>query len=350
LHSFNEFAHGSLPNGGLVQNGDGLIYGTTDAGGPDGGGIFYSLTTNGVFKILHAFPSGNGTGDPGLLVAGKDGNFYGYASSNIIKLTPSGELTVLHRLTWEEGSGPYAAPVEGPDGAFYGVTSGGGPANGNTSYGTAFRFTSTGGFTLLHVFHNGLDDGQSPLGGLVLGRDGNFYGTTTGGGFGGDGTIYRMTPAGVVTVLHSFDRNHGERTPKAGLTIGPDGALYGTTSSTEIPSMSTLFRLAPGGPGAMEADDTQLPPLVVGPRDGTDASVAAGVLTYTDGATHRRVKYKVRRPFFAAQASAFLAQGPWIWMAKDGRHGSMIGVDASGNVAVTPLTLQMIHTMLGAGR
>jgi uncharacterized repeat protein (TIGR03803 family) len=353
LHSFKpatDLAHGAYPTGSLVQNGDGLLYGTAVDGGPNGGGIFYSLTTNGDFTILHGFPATGSNGGPAAIVAGKDGNFYGFATSLIFKITPSGDFTLLHRFATDGSADAFGAPVEGADGTFYGVALyGGGTPSPSANAGFAFEFTSTGQFTLLHTFVSGGSDGANPFGGLVLGRDRNLYGTTSGGGLRGGGTIFQMTPAGVVTVLHSFRLQQGERAPKAALTVGPDGDLYGTASEEDAPSTGAFFRLAPGGSGPMEADDTQVPDLI-GPGNGTGASVAGGILTYTDGQTHKVVKYKVQRPAFAAAITGIPTQGPWIWVADDGQHGSMLSIDASGNVTATMLPMQTIQTMLGPGR
>lgn len=354
LHSFKDPrapAGSTLPVGELAQNGDGLVYGTGIYGGTaESSGVFFSVAPDGAFKILHSFGKDGIDGGPGPITAGKDGNFYGLGGGTVYKMTPSGEATVLHKFTAAEGVNTWSAPVQTQEGTFYGVAAYGGAIVGTRlAAGTAFKFTTSGQFTLLHSFRDENSDGEYPIGGLVAGRDGNLYGTTSGGGFAQGGTIFQMTPAGVVTVLHSFDHNRGERTPKAGLTLGPDGNLYGVASLADAPATGAFFRLAPGGSGAMEADDTQVP-VLIGPGNGTGASVAGGVLTYTDEQTHKVVKYKVQRPAFAAAVAGIPTQGPWIWVADDGQHGSMIAIDASGNVKVTPMGMQMIRTMLGAGR
>ncbi len=116
--------------------------------------------------------------------------------------------------------------VQGANGNFYGTAEQGGGASND---GTVFEITSTGGFTLLHSFAGGSQDGANPYAALVLGTDGNFYGTTALGGASGNGTVFRMTQAGVFTNLYSFKGKTDGATPMAPLVQGADGAFYGTT-------------------------------------------------------------------------------------------------------------------------
>ena len=109
------------------------------------------------------------------------------------------------------------------DGNIYGTTTGGG-AYGK---GTVFRVTPNGALTTLVSF-NGLDCCVDP-GGLILGRDGNFYGTTWEGGTNNLGSVFRVTPSGLLTTLASFTGSNGAS--PSGLVMGNDGNLYGTTSS-----------------------------------------------------------------------------------------------------------------------
>jgi uncharacterized repeat protein (TIGR03803 family) len=91
-------------------------------------------------------------------------------------------------------------------------------------------------------------NGSNPYAGLTLGRDGNFYGTTTHGGSGGDGTVFEVTTNGTLTTLVSFDGTNGAN-PYAGLTLGNDGNFYGTTegggiaNSTYGSGMGTVFQV-----------------------------------------------------------------------------------------------------------
>jgi uncharacterized repeat protein (TIGR03803 family) len=145
------------------------------------------------------------------------------------------EQRTLYHFKAPLGATPRGALIEGPDGNLYGTTYGGGEHHG----GTAFRMTPEGTVTTLHSFNRWVDGGH-PVGPLVLALDGNFYGTTQFGGTQGPvsqgvdgGTIFRMTPAGAVTVVHAFTGGGGGSQPSSGLALGADGTLYGTTRKDE---------------------------------------------------------------------------------------------------------------------
>jgi uncharacterized repeat protein (TIGR03803 family) len=126
------------------------------------------------------------------------------------------------------------------DGNFYGTTWRGGPSN----EGTLFRMTPSGTVTILHTFTN-LVDGAAPQGPLIQATDGNFYGTATGDGSGppGFGTIFRMAPSGTVTTLHAFT-GHDGCYPSASVIQATDGNLYGTTPFSGASGTGVVFRLS----------------------------------------------------------------------------------------------------------
>ena len=125
------------------------------------------------------------------------------------------------------GANPwYVTLVQGTDGQLYGTTYNG----GSHGIGTAFKVTTSGTFTLLHSFAGGSSDGANPTGGLTLGSDGNFYGTTNLGGAGNEGVVFKMTTTGTVTVLHSFNDSTDGAFPWAAPILGSDGNFYGTAS------------------------------------------------------------------------------------------------------------------------
>src|SRR5208337_3098160 len=124
----------------------------------------------------------------------------------VFEVTPAGTLTVLHSFCVNypcaDGASPYAALVQGTDGNFYGTAYGLGKFNG----GTVFKITPAGALTTLHSFCSqpNCTDGGNPYAGLVQASDGNFYGTTFERGANGDGTVFKITPGGTLTTLYSF--------------------------------------------------------------------------------------------------------------------------------------------------
>ncbi len=169
-------------------------------------------------------------------------------------------LTTLHSFAGysTDGASPYGGLVQASDGNFYGTTyAGGDSSNCQGGCGTVFRITPAGSLTTLHSFD--WYDGASPTGALVQGADGNLYGTTYGGGANPRvGTVFRITPAGALTTLYSFcaltNCADGQQ-PYAGLVRGSDGNFYGTTleggantgCSLGSGSCGTVFKITPGG-------------------------------------------------------------------------------------------------------
>jgi uncharacterized repeat protein (TIGR03803 family) len=237
----------------LVQASDGNFYGTTYWGGTSNNCATYGcctvfkITTGGTETILHSFCTQSGCPDGSSpqagLVQGSDGNLYGETFYNGVangygtafKITTSGTLTTLHNFDFTDGADPSGTLVQASDGNFYGTTSQGG-ANGGG--GTVFKMTSSGTLTTLYNFcplSNCRDGGAGPNAGLVQASDGNFYGTTAGGGANVSGTIFAITSSGTLTTLYNFCSVGGTNCtdgawPEAGLIQASDGKLYGVTS------------------------------------------------------------------------------------------------------------------------
>ena len=204
---------GDTPYGGLLQTADGAFYGTLYDGGTgidNNGGVVYKLTSSGQFTVLHDFCSSYSCRDGAYpfdsLIRGKDGNFYGMTRNGgyggapgggtVFRITPAGVLTTLHRFHGKDGIDPYAALIQGTDGNLYGTDSSGGPyTNTGNASGTVFKVTTTGDESTVYTFCSltNCTDGYMPIGGLVQGKDGNFYGTTSGGGTYFDGTVFRIS-------------------------------------------------------------------------------------------------------------------------------------------------------------
>ena len=236
----------------LVQGTDGNFYGTTSGGGSTasggfGAGTVFKMTPAGTLTTLYTFDfsdeANNGATPWAGLIHASDGNFYGTTKGNnyygsVFKITPGGALTTLHTFDSTDGFFPEAPLVQGSDGNFYGTTNAGGAGR----HGTVFKITSSGALTTLHNFcpNCGALDGAGPMGALIQATDGNFYGTTYGGGAAGSGTVFKMTPAGALTTLYSFSGRDDGLYPSAGLIQAKDGNFYGT-------NLDEAFRLTPAG-------------------------------------------------------------------------------------------------------
>lgn len=245
-------ADGYIPAQALVQGVDGNFYGTT-AGGDGTGGSVFKITPAGTLTTLHNFCTQTNCPDgsvPGGLLLGGDGNFYGVTYSGgangagtFYRITSSGELTTLYSFCSDpnctDGYGPDTKVIQGSDGNFYGVTQIGGTSlNCNSGCGTIFKVTSAGKLTTLHSFD--FTDGWIPNG-VIEGSDGNIYGTTSEGGANcasnagpGCGTVFKITPAGKLTTLYNFcaQPNCADgQFPSAGLVEARDGNFYGTVTS-----------------------------------------------------------------------------------------------------------------------
>jgi uncharacterized repeat protein (TIGR03803 family) len=265
---------GYSPFGGLLLAADGRLYGTTTLGAANqvnSTGTVFRLAPDGTgFTVLHRFQSYtsfNSIGSPvntdganpeAELIEGSDGYLYGVARTGgpngngaVFKLGKDGTgFAVLHAfgattsasnatpVTNADGIGPVGALVQGADGYFYGTAARGGA----TGSGTIFRVRFDGtGFAVMRTFPvltqaSSSDpfinaDGAVPLAGLTDGRDGRLYGVASAGGSKGLGTVFAYDPVGgVFTVLHNFDGNQGAQ-PSGELLLGQDGKLYGTAST-----------------------------------------------------------------------------------------------------------------------
>jgi uncharacterized repeat protein (TIGR03803 family) len=261
LHTFNDPRYpndGIEPEAGLVQGNDGYFYGTTTIGGTYNGGSIYRVNSNGSsYGILYSFTNEPAQAMPRAgLVQGSDGNFYGITTfggtngnGTIFELnTTNDSLTTLHTFEYNgvnnfDGYTPQAGLVQGNDGNFYGTTYYGG-TNGT---GTVFRINPTGSnYAILYSFNSYTGDGKEPDAGLVLGSDGNFYGTTYQGGAHSGGTVFRISPSGSYSNLYSFlgnvSNSDGDE-PAAGLVQGIDGNFYGTTELGGTNGHGNVFKL-----------------------------------------------------------------------------------------------------------
>jgi uncharacterized repeat protein (TIGR03803 family) len=247
VFSFNG-TDGAYPDAVLVQSTNGDLYGTASQGAANGNGSVFRVATSGTLTTLYNFCSlsacADGANPRAGLVQTSSGDFYGTtygggangSYGTVFKITTSGMLTTLYSFCAKsgcaDGEQPWAGLIEATNGDFYGTTYGGG-ANGN--YGTVFKITTSGVLTTLHSFcaKSGCTDGAQPIAGLVQATNGDLYGTTFAGGANGEGTIFKITPGGALKSLYSFCSKSlcaDGAGPSAGLIQASDGNLYGTTA------------------------------------------------------------------------------------------------------------------------
>jgi uncharacterized repeat protein (TIGR03803 family) len=255
-------ADGQQPAAGVIEGADGNLYGTTRLGGANNAGVIFRLTRSGVFSTLYSFCSqancADGQWPHAALLQDSSGNLYGTAqyggvnsAGTLFQLTPAGNLNVLHAFCsvagCADGALPAGALLQAANGTAYGTTAGKG--NG----GTIFQITPSGTFTTLHVFCTAANcpDGKSPAGRLVQAADGNLYGTTQyGGANSSQGTVFQLTPSGGFNTVYSFCALAAcadGANPASGLFAGSDGNLYGTTENGGANLDGSLFRVASGG-------------------------------------------------------------------------------------------------------
>jgi len=299
LYSFKGGAGGQIPFAGVVRDHDGNLYGIADQGGANGLGTIFEITAAGKEKVLHTFTGGkDGSAYYSGLTIDKKGNLYGttpgggtHQVGSVFELTPKhkvallysfkdkkdgsspgagvfrdktgdlfgttfaggakdngvvfrvtgGSETVLHAFTGtEEGSEPYGTVVVDAKKNIYGSTY----LGGAFGFGEVFKVSSKGKFKILYSFTGG-SDGSGPIAGVVRDKMGNLYGTTTGGGAHGLGAVFKVTPSGQETVLHSFAGTDGGL-PYAGVILDEEGNLYGTTYIGGT-GYGTVFELASDG-------------------------------------------------------------------------------------------------------
>ena len=242
----------------LADNGN--FYGTTQGGGTYGGGTLYKLSAAGTQTVLYNFCGcldnlGYVEGQaPGGLVEGSDGNLYGVtqggqgSSGTVFLIPPAGLGQVLYAFGTNgnhDGQTPDGELIQGTGGDLYGVTDRGG-ANGT---GTVFRVTTSGAETILYSFGpTSGHDAQTPIAGVVQDTNGNLYGRTAFGGTNNTGAIFRLTPGGLETVLYSFGPPVSSKNPMpTALILGSDGNLYGGTTYGGTYNIGMIFKITPSG-------------------------------------------------------------------------------------------------------
>lgn len=295
LHRFKG-PDGSMPQGGLIFDASGNLYGTTTDGGAHGMGTVFKLTPNAdgswTERVLHSFNGLDGWSPfRGSVIFDGAGNLYGTTllggphendSGVVFRLAPNADgswtESVLHAFTGSggDGSGPGYALTFDSAGNLYGTALG-----GVTPAGVVFKLTpnASGTWTesILYSFSDG-NDGGEPEGALIFDGAGNLYGTGIGGGGrGSEGVVFRLTPqldgSWTETVLHRFSVGAGGYVPRGGVVFDQTGNLYGTTAAGGTHGFGVVFKLVPN------ADGTWTKKLLHNFTGGVDGSVPFAGLT-----------------------------------------------------------------------
>jgi len=278
LHSFGSGTDGTAPLGSLVLDAAGNLYGTTLGGGAYGGGTAFELTpaSGGAWTetVIHAFDYfPDGYSPNGNLIFDSSGNLYGTTEyggnvdlGTVFELTPASgggwTETVLYFFTngIDTGAQPVGGLIFDAAGNLYGIAYAGGPGGGGAVFVLRPATGGTWKETLIHTFANGHpEDGFDPNGGLVFDASANLYGTTKFGGGAtancpsGCGTLYELTPHvgghWSEKILHHFSDNGTDGYfPNGGLIFGADTRLYGVTEyggSASFCGCGTAFGLTP---------------------------------------------------------------------------------------------------------
>jgi uncharacterized repeat protein (TIGR03803 family) len=312
LYNFGTiYPDGDNPEGGLIFDASGNLYGTTIGGGNDGNGIVYKLTpSEGSWTetILYSFCTERSTcsdgSDPvGSLTIDTAGNLYGttYAggSSNsgiVFELSPTAEgwtETALYNFSGGgDGGYPIAGVVFDKEGNLYGTTLRGGASNCTLGCGVVFELikspNGTWAETVLHSFKGG-SDGDTPSARVTLGSSGEVYGTTAGNGPTDPGTVFRLVSSKTgwkETVLYHFKGTTDGNSPEADVVLDQSGSVYGTTryggggkcSAYGYSGCGTVFELTPSKTGWTES---VLHSFKGGTGDGEDP--AAGIVFSSTG-------------------------------------------------------------------
>ena len=261
LHSFTGGVDGQAPVAGLVRDGAGNLYGTTDMGGSSNFGAVFKVSATGAENVLYSFTGG---ADGGGLTAGLirvAGILYGtaqrglYNSGVVFKVDATGKETVLYTFTGKtDGASPSSGLIRDSAGNLYGTTGGGGALADCNGYGcgVVFKLDSTGKETVLYNFTGGTD-GTYPEFGLIRDSAGNLYGTAFGGGGlscnagYGCGVVFKLDTTGKQTVLYTFTGGTDGGMPSSGLIRDGSGNLYGSAVSGGTYQRGVIFKVTPTG-------------------------------------------------------------------------------------------------------
>ncbi len=326
----------------LAQGQDGLLYGTTYNGGASNLGAAFKVDTLGNATLLHSFAgTADGENPAGGLTLGTDGNFYGTTvlggttqSGTIFKMTSSGTVTVLYNfLGTSDGSFPYAAPLLGSDGALYGTASVGG-----TGDGVVYKITTAGVYKVIYTYDN--THGSYPASTPLLGADGNLYITSILGGSNYCGSVIKLSTAGVLGSTYNFTCGTTGAYPVGSLIQGSDGNYYGTTEDGGAYSNGLLFKLSKAFAfssihsfGATTTEGLYPSAGVVQATDGNYYGVTTQGGTLNDGSIFESTSGNVFSTLFSFNNSANLMPAYPLGEMMQHTNGTLYGVTQFGGTS-----------------
>ena len=248
-------ADGSQPFAGLVMDTMGNLYGTAPYGGSSAYGVVFKVDSSGAESVLYSFTGSADGGRPfAALLRDKHGTLYGtsvdggaFSNGVVFQIDSAGKETVLHSFKGKttEGCYPYQGLVEDRAGNFYGTTF----ACGASNQGTVFKLSPKGKATVLHSFEGGSKDGGYPFyGGLLMDAAGNLYGVTLRGGPTNQGVLYKLTRKRALTVLHGFAGGTKDGCYPQGIPVmDRSGNLYGTTEACGASGLGIVWKVSQNG-------------------------------------------------------------------------------------------------------
>jgi uncharacterized repeat protein (TIGR03803 family) len=249
LYRFSDGKSRLFTTGKLVLDSHGNLYGVDQTGGEFGEGSIFKLSSSGVFSVLYSFTGKADGAFPNGVISDAQGNLYGTANfggafnqGSVFEFTPGhGVKTLYSFMGSTDGGEPFdSALYRDTEGSLFGTTMFDG---GKISLGVVFKVTPNGTESVLHTFLGG-SDGAHPKGSLISDGKGNLYGTTSSGENLSGGTVFRITTAGVLTELHTFSGSDGFD-PNAGLAMDANGNLFGTTFSGGSSGDGVIFEITP---------------------------------------------------------------------------------------------------------
>lgn len=344
LYSFTGPPDGAYPYGGVTMDRQGNLYGTTSQGGTYGKGTIYKIDTLGRMSVLHEFSDLEGWDPLGALLLDNYGNLYGttyfrYGAWGIVfELKPSGNFKVLHAFGHDQlydGAYPGSGLILDRVGNLYGTTYGA----GRWGWGAVFKVDSrTGIETVLYSFEIGID-GSHPTCKLLMDSEGNLYGTTDFGGTFGSGTVFRLDPSGVETVLYNFGEwpSPDGYQPTSELIKDAQGSLYGTTYKGGKFGYGTVFKLDPSGKQTVLHD---FDGIAVNPYAGVVRDSAGNLYGTTQGAGG--TVYRLSRNGSFTILARFRDASPYAGVILD-HAGNLYGATFSGGKYGYGMVYKLTH-------